>query len=182
MGLRIVIRAAVVPALVRAVPTMGPSDALAQDLAAHTATTKTLNSAPDPGRGRRPLSGTAAGRRQHLPQPFYTTPNDLDSIVQFIRQRLTGNSRPGSPDAIAGESYARMRVAALMRLLAKKYSINLNHTVMISTELNVDFNFKGYSLVWPMVQIPTRATIAASYDRGGFGPTPPRCRRSRTMR
>jgi carboxypeptidase C (cathepsin A) len=103
------------------------------------------------------------------PTPFYNTMGDLDSIAQFIRQWLTVNNRWGSPKAIAGESYGGMRVAALSRILAEKYAINLNRAVMISPELNVNATFDSYSLMFPMTQIPTQAVIASVYGRGVFG-------------
>ena len=103
------------------------------------------------------------------PTPFYTTMGDLDSIAQFIRQWLTANNRWGSPKAIAGESYGGMRVAALTRILAEKYAINLNRAVMISPELNVNADFDSYSLLFPMAQIPTQAAIAAVHGRSIFG-------------
>jgi len=103
------------------------------------------------------------------PTPYYNTMGDLDSMAQFIRQWLTVNQRWGSPKAIAGESYGGMRVAALTRILAEKYAINLNRAVMISPELNVDADFDSYSLLFPMAQIPTQAAIAAVHGRGIFG-------------
>jgi carboxypeptidase C (cathepsin A) len=103
------------------------------------------------------------------PTPYYNTMGDLDSIAQFIRQWLTVNNRWGSPKAIAGESYGGMRVAALTRILAEKYAINLNRAVMISPELNVDADFDSYSLLFPMAQIPTQAAIASVHGRGVFG-------------
>ena len=68
-----------------------------------------------------------------------------------------------------GERYGSMRVAALTRILAVGYSINLNRAVMISPELNVNANFNSYSLMWPMTQMPTQAAIASAHGRGGFG-------------
>lgn len=103
------------------------------------------------------------------PAPYYTTMGDLDSIAQFIRQWLTVNKRWGSPKAIAGESYGGMRVAALTRILAEQYAINLNRAVMISPELNVNVTFDSFSLLFPMTQIPTQSAIASVYGRGGFG-------------
>ncbi len=103
------------------------------------------------------------------PQPYYATMADLDSLAQFIRQWLTVNNRWGSPKAIAGESYGGMRVAALLRIPAENYAINLNRAVMISPELNVNITFDSYSLLWPMTQIPTQAAIASVHGRGGFG-------------
>jgi carboxypeptidase C (cathepsin A) len=102
------------------------------------------------------------------PTPYYSTMGDLDSIAQFIRQWLTVNHRWGSPKAIAGESYGGMRVAALTRILAETYAINLNRAVMISPELNVNASFDSYSLVFPMTQIPTQAAVAAAHGRGVF--------------
>ena len=103
------------------------------------------------------------------PQPYYATMVDLDSLAQFIRQWLTVNDRWGSPKAIAGESYGGMRVAALVRILAEQYAINLNRAVMISPELNVNVTFDSYSLLFPMTQIPTQAAIASVHGKGGFG-------------
>lgn len=103
------------------------------------------------------------------PTPYYNTMGDLDSLAQFIRQWLTVNGRWGSPKAIAGESYGGMRVAALTRILAEQYAINLNRAVMISPELNVNVTFDSYSLVFPMTQIPTQAAVAAAQGRGVFG-------------
>jgi carboxypeptidase C (cathepsin A) len=100
---------------------------------------------------------------------YYGVAGDLDAIAGFIRQWLTVNNRWGSPKAIAGESYGGMRVAALTRILAEGYSINLNRAVMISPELNVNATFDSYSLVFPMTQIPTQAAIASVHGRGGFG-------------
>jgi carboxypeptidase C (cathepsin A) len=62
-----------------------------------------------------------------------------------------------------------MRVAALTRILAEKYAINLNRAVMISPELNVNADFDSYSLLFPMAQIPTQAAVAAVHGRGIFG-------------
>jgi carboxypeptidase C (cathepsin A) len=103
------------------------------------------------------------------PTPYYNTMGDLDSLAQFIRQWLTVNDRWGSPKAIAGESYGGMRVAALTRILAEQYAINLNRAVMISPELNVNVTFDSYSLLFPMSQIPTQAAVAAVQGRGVFG-------------
>ncbi len=103
------------------------------------------------------------------PTPYYTTMGDLDSLAQFIRQWLTVNNRWGSPKAIAGESYGGMRVAALTRILAEQYSINLNRAVMISPELNVNVSFDSYALLFPMTQIPTQAAVASVHGLGGFG-------------
>ncbi len=75
----------------------------------------------------------------------------------------------GITEGHRGESYGGMRVAALTRILAEKYSININRAVMISPELNIDDDFSDYSLVLPMTQIPTQAAVAAVHGRGGFG-------------
>lgn len=103
------------------------------------------------------------------PTPYYATLPDLDALAQFIRAWLTAHDRWASPKAIAGESYGGMRVAALVRVLAEKHSINLSRAVMISPELNMNVTFDSYALLWPMVQIPTQAAIAAAHGRGGFG-------------
>jgi carboxypeptidase C (cathepsin A) len=103
------------------------------------------------------------------PTPFFTTTGDLDSLAQFIRQWLTANNRWGSPKATAGESYGGMRVAAVTRILAEQYSINLNRVVMVSPELNVSVDFDSYALLFPMLQLPTQAAVASVHGLGGFG-------------
>ena len=115
----------------------------------------------------RTLPGPDGALRE--PKLYYNTMGDLDSLGMFIRQWLTVNKRWGSPKAIAGESYGGMRVAALTRILAEKFSININRAVMISPELNVDDDFSDYSLVLPMTQIPTQAAVAAVHGRGSLG-------------
>jgi carboxypeptidase C (cathepsin A) len=62
-----------------------------------------------------------------------------------------------------------MRVAALTRILAEQYSINLNRAVMISPELNVNVGFESYALLFPMLQIPTQAAVASVHGLGAFG-------------
>jgi carboxypeptidase C (cathepsin A) len=103
------------------------------------------------------------------PGHYFTVLGDLDSLGLFIGRWLTANNRWGSPKAIAGESYGGFRAAALTRILAEKFSINLNRAVLISPELNVEVAFNSYSLLWPMTQIPTQAAIAAVHGRGGLG-------------
>ena len=71
------------------------------------------------------------------PKPYYDVDSDVDAIAGFIRQWLTVNKRWASPKAIAGESYAGQRIAALSRVLAEHYGINLNRAVLISPEFNV---------------------------------------------
>jgi len=44
----------------------------------------------------------------------------------------------GLAKAITGESYGGQRVAALTRLLAEQYAINLNRAILISPALNVE--------------------------------------------
>ncbi len=81
----------------------------------------------------------------------------------FIRQWLTVHQRWSSPKAIAGESYGGQRVAALLRILAETYVVNLNRAILISLALNVQLADTGYSLVAPMTLLPTQAAIAAHH-------------------
>lgn len=94
---------------------------------------------------------------------YHSVPGDLDSIAGFIRQWLTVNKRWGSPKAIAGESYGGQRVAALSRILAEQYAINLNWAVMLSPAFNLELSDPHYSLVAPMTLLPTQAAIAAHH-------------------
>jgi carboxypeptidase C (cathepsin A) len=97
------------------------------------------------------------------PKPYYAVASDVDAIAGFIRQWLTVNKRWGSPKAIAGESYAGQRIAALSRILAEQYSINLNRAVLISPALKVPTldDLRVYDLLHPITLLPTQAAIAA---------------------
>jgi carboxypeptidase C (cathepsin A) len=95
------------------------------------------------------------------PTPYYGVAGDLDSIARFISQWLTVNKRWSSPKAIAGESYGGQRVAALSRMLAEQYNVNLNRAILISPALNVDLADSHYSLVAPMTLLPSYAAIAS---------------------
>jgi carboxypeptidase C (cathepsin A) len=106
------------------------------------------------------------------PSPYYAVDSDLDSIALFIKKWLTQNDRWSSPKGIAGESYGGMRVAALTRILAEKYAINLNRAVLISPALEVELTTKSYSILYPMSLIPTQAAIAAFHGRNDIGTDP----------
>jgi carboxypeptidase C (cathepsin A) len=106
------------------------------------------------------------------PKPYYSVAGDLDAIAGFIRQWLTVNKRWSSPKAIAGESYGGQRVAALSRMLAEQYSINLNRAVLISPALYIDLADKHYAITWPMSLLPTQAAIAAHHGLNDLGTDP----------
>jgi len=97
------------------------------------------------------------------PTPYYGVAGDLEAIAGFIRQWLTIHKRWSSPKAIAGESYGGLRVAALSRILAEQYAINLNRAILISPALYVDLADSHYSIVAPMTLLPTQAAIAAHH-------------------
>jgi carboxypeptidase C (cathepsin A) len=102
------------------------------------------------------------------PKPYYTADGDADSLAGFIRQWLTVNKRWASPKAIAGESYAGRRIAALSRLLAERYGVNLNRVVLISPEFNVASlpePFPIYDLLHAMTLLPSQAAIAAYHGK-----------------
>jgi carboxypeptidase C (cathepsin A) len=106
------------------------------------------------------------------PKPYYTVAGDLDSIALFIRQWLTKHQRWSSPKAIAGESYGGQRVAALTKLLADQYAINLNRAILISPALNVETTDTRYSVIRPMTLIPTQAAIASFHGLNAIGSGP----------
>jgi carboxypeptidase C (cathepsin A) len=104
---------------------------------------------------------------------YYTADGDVDAIAVFIRQWLTLNKRWASPKAIAGESYAGRRIAALSRVLAERYAINLNRAVLISPEFNVPTvsePFPPYDLLHAMTLLPTQAAVAAHHGRSTIKP------------
>ncbi len=96
-------------------------------------------------------------------KPYHGVAGDLDAIAGFIRQWLTANNRWGSPKGIAGESYGGQRVAALSRILAEQYAINLNWAVMLSPAFHLELSDPHYSLVAPMTLLPSQAAIAAHH-------------------
>ncbi|MHB2167782.1 S10 family peptidase [Alsobacter sp. R-9] len=106
------------------------------------------------------------------PAPYYAVESDLHMMSWFIRQWLTANNRWGSPKGIAGESYGGLRVAALSRILAEQYAININRAVLISPALFVDLADTHYSLVAPMTLLPTQAAIAAHWGLNNLGTDP----------
>jgi carboxypeptidase C (cathepsin A) len=106
------------------------------------------------------------------PTPYYGVAGDLDSIAGFIRHWLTLNNRWASPKAIAGESYGGLRVAALSRILAEQYAVNINRAVLISPALHGDLADTHYSLVAPMTLLPTQAAIAAHHGLNKIANTP----------
>lgn len=99
------------------------------------------------------------------PKPYYSVAADVDAIAGFIRQWLTANKRWSSPKAIAGESYAGQRIAALSRVLAEHYGINLNRAVLISPAFNVPTlnDTHAYDLLEPITLLPTQAAVAAHH-------------------
>lgn len=106
------------------------------------------------------------------PKPYYGVEADVDSIASFMRQWLTVNKRWSSPKAIAGESYGGLRAAAMTRVLAEKYGINLNRAVLISPALKVDVSLSSYSILYPMTLLPTQAAIAAHHKLNDLGNGP----------
>jgi carboxypeptidase C (cathepsin A) len=106
------------------------------------------------------------------PKPYYSVPGDLDAISLFIRQWLTVHKRWSSPKGIAGETYGGQRVAALSRILAEKYAINLNRAVLISPALYLDLADTRYDLIGPMTLLPTQAAIAAHHGLNDLGKDP----------
>jgi carboxypeptidase C (cathepsin A) len=98
------------------------------------------------------------------PKPYYGVVGDLEVIGRFIRQWLTVNQRWGSPKALAGESYAGLRIAALSRLLAEQFEVNLNRVVLLSPALYTELGeTTPYALVYPSMLLPTQAAIAAHH-------------------
>lgn len=106
------------------------------------------------------------------PTPYYGVVGDLEALAGFIRQWLTVHQRWSSPKAIAGESYGGLRVAALSRILAEKYAVNLNRAILISPALHVELADSHYALVAPMTLLPTQVAIAAHHGLSVIGTDP----------
>jgi carboxypeptidase C (cathepsin A) len=101
------------------------------------------------------------------PKPYYSVDGDVDAFAGFIRQWLTVNKRWTSPKAVAGESYAGQRIAALSRVLAERYGVNLNRAVLISPAFNVPTlnETRAYDLLHPITLLPTQAAVAAYHGK-----------------
>lgn len=96
---------------------------------------------------------------------YFEVESDVQSLAGFIRQWLTLNQRWASPKAVAGESYAGQRIAALTRVLAEQHGINLNRAVMLSPAMKVPTldTTRAYDLLHPMTLLPTQAAVAAHH-------------------
>ena len=101
------------------------------------------------------------------PKAYYSVDGDVDAIAGFIRQWLTVNKRWASPKGVAGESYAGQRIAALSRVLAEQYGVNLNRAVLISPAFNVPTlnDMHAYDLLHPTTLLPTLAAVAAYHGK-----------------
>lgn len=106
---------------------------------------------------------TGADGKPGDPKPYYNTRADVNSMAIFIRKWLTVNNRWSSPKAIAGESYGGLRVAALMRILAENYAVNINRAILISPALQVEVDPGNYSILYPLSLLPTQAAIASHH-------------------
>ena len=95
------------------------------------------------------------------PDVFYSYPNDIRSVGDFILLYINRNQRWASPKYLAGESYGTTRTAGLCDYLMSQGHMNLNGLIMVSSINNyaaVAFS-EGNELPYAGF-IPTFAAVA----------------------
>jgi hypothetical protein len=94
------------------------------------------------------------------------------------------NKRWGFAQGDRRRELCRARIAALSRVLAEQYGINLNRAVLISPEFNVPSlaePFPSYDLLHAATLLPTQAAIAAHHGMSTIKNDPAGYKRPRTM-
>lgn len=95
------------------------------------------------------------------PDAFFGVESDVTSIGEFIRRYLSRFGRWNSPKFLAGESYGTTRSALLVDALQKRFSVDFNGVILVSSILDfetMDFG-PGNDLPYPLY-LPTYAATA----------------------
>jgi carboxypeptidase C (cathepsin A) len=105
------------------------------------------------------------------PKDFHGYTGDVNSVGEVIRLWTSRNGRWLSPKYLCGESYGTLRAAALARHLQKRYGMNVNGLMLISSVLDMgtlvfeDHHDAPYPLF-----LPTYAAIAHYHGLHGDRP------------
>lgn len=96
---------------------------------------------------------------------------DLESVGEVIRLWTTRHGRWLSPKYLCGESYGTLRAAGLARHLQRKYGMNLNGLMLISTVLDIGLlDGNGHNDNPYAMYLPTYAAIAHYHGLHGDRP------------
>jgi carboxypeptidase C (cathepsin A) len=102
---------------------------------------------------------------------FHGYEGDLESVGEVIRLWTTRHGRWLSPKYLCGESYGSLRAAALARHLQKKYGMNLNGVMLISTVLDIGLlRGNGHNDAPYAMFLPTYAAVAHYHGLHGDRP------------
>lgn len=96
---------------------------------------------------------------------FFGVESDVSSIGEFIRRYLSRSGRWNSPKFLAGESYGTTRSALLVDALQRRFSVDFNGVILISSILDfetMDFD-PGNDMPYPLY-LPTYAATAHYHD------------------
>ena len=105
------------------------------------------------------------------PKDFHGFTGDLSSVGEVIRLWTSRNGRWLSPKYLCGESYGTLRAAALARHLQKRYGMNLNGLMLISSVLDLGtLEFEGHNDDPYPLFLPTYAAIAHYHGLHGDRP------------
>ena len=105
------------------------------------------------------------------PKDFHGFTGDLDSVGEVIRLWTSRNGRWLSPKYLCGESYGTLRAAALARHLQRRYGMNLNGLMLISSVLDLGtLEFEGHNDDPYPLFLPTYAAIAHYHGLHGDRP------------
>ena len=92
---------------------------------------------------------------------FYGIQGDVQSVGQFIRLYVSQQGRWASPKFLAGESYGTTRAAGLARYLLRKYAMDLNGLILLSSALDFQtFVYSDENDLPYVVSLPTYTAVA----------------------
>ncbi|MFP6856473.1 MAG: peptidase S10 [Roseibacillus sp.] len=81
-------------------------------------------------------TGYSRVEKDTKPAEFHGFRGDVESVSDFIRRWITEHERWGSPKYLLGESYGGIRAAGVARHLQKRYGMNLNGVILLSSLLD----------------------------------------------
>lgn len=112
----------------------------------------------------RPTTGEKLGE-------FLGFGGDLESVGEVIRLWTSRHGRWLSPKYLCGESYGTLRAAGLARHLQRKYGMNLNGLMLVSTVLDTGLlRGNGHNDNPYVMYLPTYAAIANYHGLHGDRP------------
>ena len=105
------------------------------------------------------------------PKDFHGFTGDLNSVGEVIRLWTSRHGRWLSPKYLCGESYGTLRAAALARHLQRRFGLNLNGLMLVSSVLDMGtLEFEGHNDDPYPLFLPTYAAIAHYHGLHGDRP------------